>query len=196
VVAELVHQHGHQLVLRQSTGCVVLHDPAGDRDDRPALWTAFDDSARRAAEQGHPELGAMGTAADAAQHAHEQAWHTLMEARRQREDQLARFGTLAGLPDPAGRLADTNRDIAATHKDLAAAQARIAHLKADPAVLSQPPDWLAQERAAWRARCNADRQRESATPRPADPTPGVPRPQPQYLGLSAGRPGADPGVER
>lgn len=31
-MAQLVHQHGHQLVLRQSTALVVLHRPAGDRD--------------------------------------------------------------------------------------------------------------------------------------------------------------------
>jgi len=32
VVAELVHQHGHQLSFREATGWVFLHDPAGDRD--------------------------------------------------------------------------------------------------------------------------------------------------------------------
>jgi hypothetical protein len=36
VMAQFVHQQGHQLVLRQSTGSVVLQDPAGDRDAAPA----------------------------------------------------------------------------------------------------------------------------------------------------------------
>jgi hypothetical protein len=31
-MAELVHLHGHQQVLRQPTGFVVLQDAAGDRD--------------------------------------------------------------------------------------------------------------------------------------------------------------------
>jgi len=32
VVAQLVHQHGHQLAFRQATGYAILHDPAGHRD--------------------------------------------------------------------------------------------------------------------------------------------------------------------
>jgi exodeoxyribonuclease V alpha subunit len=169
---------------------------AGWFDDRPALRTAFDDSTRRAAEHGHPELAASRAFADAARNEHDEAWRALREARRQHENRLARFGAVAFTPDPATQLADADRDLAATRHELAAAQARIAHLKADPAILSQPADWLVQERANWRVRRNADRQRQSGTRRPADPTPGVPRPQPHYRGLCTRLPGADPGVGR
>jgi exodeoxyribonuclease V alpha subunit len=164
---------------------------AGWFDDRPAIWTAFDDSAGRAAEQGHPELAASRASADAARHEHDEAWHALKEVRRQHENRMARFGAVAFTPDPAARLADTDRDMTATHKELAAAQARIAQFRAEPAVLSQPPERLAQERDVWRARRDAERtQPESATPRPTDPTPGVTRPQPEPLELSAGRSGS------
>jgi hypothetical protein len=169
---------------------------AGWFDDRPAIWTAFDDSARRAAEHGHPEVAASRASADTARHEHDQAWHALREVRRQHENRLARFGAVAFTPDPAARLADVDRDITATRHELADAQARIARLKADSAILSQPPDRLVQERAAWRARRNADRQGESGTRRAANPRPSVPLPQPQYRGLSTGRSGADPGVAR
>jgi exodeoxyribonuclease V alpha subunit len=170
---------------------------AGWFDDRPALWTAFDVAGHRAAERPYPEHAELRAAANAAQHEHEQARRTLANDRRQREDRLARFGTLAGPPDPAGLLVDTNRDIAATKHALAGAQARIAHLTGEPAILSQPPDRLAQERDGWRARRDAARtQRPSATPRPADPAPGLPGPHPQYRALSAGRPGDGPGVGR
>jgi hypothetical protein len=129
-------------------------------DDRPALWTAFDDSARRTAEHCHPELAASRASADAARHEQDEARHALREVRRQHDNRLARFGAVAFTPNPAARLADADRDLAATRHELAAAQERIAHLKADPAILSQPPDRLSQERDVWRARRNADRQRQ------------------------------------
>jgi exodeoxyribonuclease V alpha subunit len=170
---------------------------AGWFDDRPALWAALDASARGAAEHGHPELAALRAAADAARHEHEQARRALAEDRRQRHELLAHLGALAGTPAPAGRLIDTHRDIAARLHELAAAQARIALLTGEPSILSLPPDRLAQERDRWWARRNAARtQRTSATPRPADPTPGLPGPHPQSRGLSAGRPGDAPGFGR
>jgi conjugative relaxase-like TrwC/TraI family protein len=170
---------------------------AGWFDDRPALWTAFDTAGRRAAGQAHPEHAELRAAADAAQHEHAHARSVLREARRQHEDRLAPFGALAWTPDPAGRLADADRDIAATHHELAAARARIVHLKGEPAILTQPAGRLAQERDAWRAKRDAARTlRPPATLRPIDPALGVSSRQPQYRGLSAGRPGDAPGVGR
>lgn len=169
---------------------------AGWFDDRPALWTALDGAGRRRAERSHPELAPLRTAADAARHEHERVRLALAEDRRQREDQLAGCGALASSPDPAGRLADVDRDIVATNQ-VAAAQARVAQLAGEPAILSQPPGRLAQERDGWWARRDAARtQRPSATPRPVEPAPGLPGPRPQYRALSAGRPGDAPGVGR
>jgi hypothetical protein len=83
---------------------------------------------------------------------------------------VARFGRVADSPDPAARLADVDREITAARTALAAAQARIAQLTGEPALLGQPPDRIARERDAWRARHTADRQqRPPAPPRPPDP---------------------------
>lgn len=58
-------------------------------DDRPALWTAFDDSARRAADHDHPEHAQLRATALAARQAHDQAQRALAEARRERDVRLA-----------------------------------------------------------------------------------------------------------
>ncbi len=123
---------------------------AGWFDDRPALWAAFATAARHAAEDSHPEYAAVRTTVDAAQHAHEQARQALAEARRQRDAQLAGFGAVAWTPDPAGRLADLDRNIAADQRELVSARARIAQLQAEPTLAAQPADRLAAERDAWR----------------------------------------------
>ncbi len=121
---------------------------AGWFHDRPAIWAAVDTAARRAAEGAHPEYAELRAAVDAAQHAHEQARQALAEARRQRDEQLAGFGAVAWTPDPAGRLADLDRNIAADQRELVAARARIAQLQAEPTLAAQPADRLAAERDA------------------------------------------------
>ncbi len=92
-------------------------------DDRPALATAFGAAARRAAEHAHPEHAVLRAAADAARYEHEQARHALADAERRRDDELGGFGALGRTPDPAGRLADLDRDIAADQHGLATARA-------------------------------------------------------------------------
>ncbi|WP_091547950.1 MobF family relaxase [Modestobacter sp. DSM 44400] len=170
---------------------------AGWFDDRSALWTAFDVSARRAAEHGHPELAALSSAADAARHPHEQARHALSEGRRRHEERPTRFGALVSISDPAARLADADGDIAATHHELVAVRARIVQLKAEPAILTLPSDRLAQERHAWRGRRDAERnERQPITRRPTAPAPAVSRPQPERLRLSVGRAAPGPHLGR
>jgi hypothetical protein len=134
-----------------------LAQVAGRFDDRPVLRAAFDAAAHRAAEAAHPEHAALHTAADATAHAHEQAQGALAEARRRRDDQLAPFGALGRTPDRAARLAELDRDIATTKDELSAAQAHVGQLSAAPAILAQPADRLAQERAVWRVRRDAER---------------------------------------
>jgi exodeoxyribonuclease V alpha subunit len=114
-------------------------------DDRPAIWAAFDTAARRTAEGAHPEYAALRAAVDAGQHGHEQARQALAEARRQGDEQLAGFGAVAWTPDPAGRLADLDRNIAADQRELVAARARIAQLQAEPSLAAQLTDRLAAE---------------------------------------------------
>jgi len=169
---------------------------AGWFDDRPALWAAFDVSARRTAERGHPEQAALRAAADAAQRAQQHARHTLAEVRRRHDDRLDHFGTLAWLSDPEVRLADVERDLTTTTQELSAVQARITQLSAEPAILAQPADRLTQERDPWRAlrddEGSARRARavQSTAPQPAI---RVPPPPPVSLGP---RPSAGPHIGR
>ncbi len=151
-------------------------------DDRPRLWTAFDSYARGHAEHAHPEHAPLRATAATDQENHRHAGAAVAAARRQHEDRLARFGALAWTPDPAERLADTDRDIAATHTELAAVRARISRLMAEPALLAQPADRLVHERDPWRAdqdadptttpigrfRCWPPPSRVSCSPRPED----------------------------
>ncbi|GAB3320352.1 hypothetical protein GCM10027451_41100 [Geodermatophilus aquaeductus] len=139
---------------------------AGRFDDRPATWAAFDTAARRATEGAHPEYAELRAAVDAAQHAVEQARQALAEARRQRDEQLAGFGAVAWAPDPAGRLADLDRNIAADQRKLMAARVRIAQLQAEPALAAQSADRIARERDAWRV---AHRRPVQAIPRRSAP---------------------------
>jgi exodeoxyribonuclease V alpha subunit len=134
-------------------------------DDRPALWRSFDTSARRAAEQQHPEHPALHTAAEAARRAGEQAQAALAEAQRRRAERLDPLGPIAWAPDPAGRLTDLERSVTTTRHELAATRARIADLQADPAFVGQPPDRLTAARDAWRAHYDTEQhQRRAVAP--------------------------------
>jgi thymidine kinase len=174
-----------------------LAQVANGSDDRPSLAVALSAAARRAAQQAHPEDAALRAAADAARHEHERARRALAEAGRRRDDELGRFGALGRTPDPAGRLAEFDRDIDANQRGLAAAWARIARLEAEPALVGQPADRLAAERDAWRAAPDADGHRRAPLPpRPTARPSGVPRPQPERPGLSVDRWGTAPGFGR
>jgi hypothetical protein len=170
---------------------------AGWFDDRPALWQAFNASARQAAEQAHPAHAQLRAAADAARHAHEQARRSVTEAGRRRDERLDPFGPVAWTADPAGRLTDLDRDIAATRQVLTDTHARIATLTAEPALLGQPADRLTREREAWRTRRSAGTHYDgSRRPRPTAPVPGVPRPETERLGPALARRGTAPSVGR
>jgi exodeoxyribonuclease V alpha subunit len=146
-----------------------LAQVAGWFDDRPALWRTLDASAHRAAEQ----------------------------ARLRRDKRLDPFGPAAWTPDPAGRLADLQRDIATTRQELTDARTRIATLTAEPALRTQRPDRLTREREAWRTRRTASPdQRGSTNLGPTGPVSGVPRPEEERLGPSLARRGTAPGVGR
>jgi hypothetical protein len=147
-------------------------------DDRPALWRAFDTTARLAAEAALPEHAGLRAAAEAASRAGEQAQAALTDAQRRRRERLAPLGPIAWTPDPAGSLADFEGYVVTARQELAAARARIADLRADPALLCRSPDRLPAARDAWRARYAAEKQqRPAVTPYPAGYPAGVPRPE-------------------
>jgi hypothetical protein len=167
-------------------------------DDRPALATAFGAVARRAAEHAHPEHAVLRAAADTGRHEHEQARQALTDAERRRNDEMGWFGALGRTPDPAGRLADLDRDIAADQHGLATARARIAQLQDLPALAGQPADRLAAEHAAWRAARDAERHlARSSSRRPVASAVDIGGPQlRQHHGLSAGSRGVGPSLGR
>jgi exodeoxyribonuclease V alpha subunit len=167
-------------------------------DDRPALATAFGAAARRAAEHAHPEHAVLRAAADTARREHEQARHALAEAERRRNDEMGRFGALGRTPDPAGRLADLDRDIAANQHGLATARARIAQLQDLPALAGQPAQRLAAERDVWRADRDAEHHLiRSSSRRPVASAVDIGGRQLwHHHGLSAGSRGAGPSLGR
>ncbi|WP_138731546.1 MobF family relaxase [Modestobacter excelsi] len=167
-----------------------IAEHADSFDDRAALWRAFDDAARRGAEGAHPEQAALRSAAATARNAHARATRARGEGRRERDEMVARFGRVAHTPDPAAKLVEVDREITAAGCDLAATRARIEHLTGEPAFRGQPPDRIVRERDAWRARRDADRNRDRHSP-------GTPRPPDPYVldrSRSAGRSG--PGLGR
>jgi hypothetical protein len=165
-------------------------------DDRPALWRAFDTTARRAAAQQHPEQPGLRATAQVARRGGEQAQVALAEAQRRRAERLDPLGPLAWAPDPAGRLTALERSVATTAHELAAARARVADLRADPAFAGQPPDRLSAARDAWRAHYEADRQqRRAGTPGPAGYPAPVPRPESERHGPRPAR-GVTPSLGR
>lgn len=101
-------------------------------DDQPALWTALDTSAQRAAEAAHPEHGVQGASADARQQ-YEQARSALAEAHRQRDQRLRGLERAAWAPEPEpeARIAELDRGVAATRQELTDARSRIATLRAE-----------------------------------------------------------------
>jgi exodeoxyribonuclease V alpha subunit len=152
-------------------------------DDRPALWRAFDASARRAAEREHPEHAGLRAAAEAAVRAGEQAQAALTGAHRRRRERLASLGPLAFTSDPAGSLADFEGYVITARDELAGARARIADLRADPALLGRSPDRLTAARDAWRARYEAEQQqRPAVTPGPSGHAEAVSRPESERHG--------------
>jgi hypothetical protein len=165
--------------------------------DNPRLWAALDASARRHAEDAHPEHARLRAAEAAAQAAHDDACRALDDTRRQHEGQLARFGRLAWASDPGAQLDDAEREVTTTREKLAVVRASIARLTAEPALRGQPADRLSQERDRWRARRDA----EINGSRPTAPPPirsriPVRSPAPEPIPLRARHPDHGRGIGR
>ncbi len=185
---------------------------AGWFDDRPALWEAFDASARRPAEHAHPEHAQLCARRRRRPERARAGPARLAEAGRRRDERLDPFGPVAWTPDPAGRLADLQRDIAATRQELTDTRARIATLTAEPALLApaaptgSPANARPGAHGARRARParigdargRPPRSRPSHGPRPSAsgrPSPGVAPPQASADEWAASA-GADRGPEQ
>uniref|UniRef100_UPI00192E665F hypothetical protein n=1 Tax=Segeticoccus rhizosphaerae TaxID=1104777 RepID=UPI00192E665F len=171
--------------------------PAGTR-----LHDALTGSARRLAEAEHPEHAQQSAAATAAQTRAEHARDAYQDELRSDSLDLARFGHLAHIHDPADRLDRTAHQVDQLTADLQRARSRVHALECEPALRGQPPDLLQTQRAAWKSQYEHDReaQREQVRARAAAQARQGPRrparPEPGAPGWPTMRPDPAPGISR
>ena len=121
---------------------------AGGYDD-PSLGRAITAYARALAEDAHPDHTPAQAAAHAARHTAERALDVYDKSCTHHPAKLAGYGNLAWLPDPAGRLAQSQLDVAELTDQLRAAQGRVRAALAEPAVRSLPQECIETERERW-----------------------------------------------
>ena len=131
-------------------------------NDDPSLGQAITDHARALAEGAHPEHAPAQAAAQAAHHTAAQALDAHQKARTHYPAELAGHGDLAWLPDPAGRLAQSQWDVAELTDQLQAAQVRVRAALAEPAIRSLPQERIEIERERWATEPQEQPQEESS----------------------------------
>jgi hypothetical protein len=120
-------------------------------DDTPRHHAHFDDYARTAAEQGHPEYWTVRQSAHDAREAERAALQTLRQTQQHYSIALRHYGALGHADDPAGRLADAERAIAVDETTLANARDRLAALRAEPTLRAKPAEVVDVTHAEWTA---------------------------------------------
>ncbi len=141
--------------------------------DGPGLGQAITAYARTVAEGAHPDhTPAQATAqatAQAAARTAEQALEAYNNTRTHYPGELARYGNLAYIRDPAGHLAEAELDVAELTDHLRAAHAAVRAALAEPAVRSLTPERIETERQRWAT----DRQEQTQEERRASNAPVV-----------------------
>ena len=117
--------------------------------DDPSLGQAITAYARTLAEDAHPDHAPAQAGAHAADQTAAQARDAYEKARTSYPAELAGYGNLAWLPDPAGHLEETKLDVAEPTDQLQAAQGRVRAALAEPAVRSLPQERIGTERERW-----------------------------------------------
>jgi len=120
-------------------------------DDTPRHHEHFDDYARVAAEQAHPDYLAVRQAADDAREHERTTLQTVRQTEQHYSIALQHYGALGHADDPAGRLADVERAIAVDETTLANARGRIAALRAEPTLRAKPGEVVDLAQADWAA---------------------------------------------
>jgi exodeoxyribonuclease V alpha subunit len=169
---------------------------AAAADDRPRLLAGFAEHARRHAEAAHPEHSRLTAAADAAQAVHDRALRSLTQARREREDRLARVGATGPAGDLQAQLDHAERDAEAMHRKLTGARTRVEQLLAEPALLNRSGDRLGRERDRWRTSHDLEVSLRRPTNVPAEARCGIRPPRPEDVRLLAPHRGTPSGPPR
>ena len=117
--------------------------------DDPSLGQAITAYARKVAEGAHPDHAPAQAAAHAARQTAERALDAYDKTCTHYPAELAAYGNLAWLPDPADRLGQSQRDVAELTDQLRAAQGRVRAALAEPAVRSLPQECIETERERW-----------------------------------------------
>jgi exodeoxyribonuclease V alpha subunit len=127
-------------------------------DDTPRHYRVFEQYARIAAEQCHPDYDVARLAAQHAGEAKTAARHQLRAAEQHYSVALQHYGSLGHVDNPAERLAAAEDAVVAEKGTLTTARNRIAALRAEPTLRAQPPEVLELSRAEWAA----DREHRAA----------------------------------
>ena len=169
---------------------------AAAADDRPRLLAGFAQHARRHAEAAHPEHSRLTAAADAAQAVHDRTIRSLTQARREREERLARVDAAGPAGDLQAQLHRAERDAKGMHRELTVARTRVEQLLAEPALLNQPGDRLGRERDRWRTSHDLKVSLRRPTNEPTKARCGIRPPRPEDVRLLAPHPGTPFGPPR
>jgi exodeoxyribonuclease V alpha subunit len=127
-------------------------------DDTPRHHRSFEQSARAAAEQSHPDYAAARQAARHAGESKTAAWHELRATEQHYSMALQHYGSLGPVDNPAERLAAAENAVVAETATLTTAQKRITALRAEPTLRAQPPEVIELSRNEWAA----DREHRAA----------------------------------
>ncbi len=169
---------------------------AAAADDRPRLLAGFAEHARRHAEAAHPEHSRLTAAADAAQAVHDRTLRSLTQARREREDRLARVDAAGPAGDVQAQLDHAERNAETMHRELTVARTQVEQLLAEPALLNQPGDRLGREHDRWRISHDLEVSLRRPANEPAKARCGIRPPSPEDFRLFARHPGTPMGPPR
>jgi hypothetical protein len=149
-------------------------------DDTPRHHRAFEQYARTAAEQSHPDYDVARQAAQHAAEAKTATWQELRATEQRYSMALQHYGSFGHVDNPGERLESAEEAVAAEKANLTSAQNRVAALRAEPTLRVQPPEVLEVSRAEWvadrdraaawrnlRAAAQAERERAAIGPRGA-----------------------------
>ena len=128
--------------------------------DDPNLGQKITAHARTVAEGARPDHAPAQAAAQAARHAAARALDAYNKTCTHYPAELASHGNLAYLPDPAGHLAESQRDVAELTDQLRAARGLVRAALTEPAVRSLPQERIETERERWATDCCEQSQEE------------------------------------
>jgi len=130
--------------------------------DDPNLGQAITAYARTLAEDAHPDHTPAQAAAHAAHQTAARALDAYDKTCTHYPAELADHRNLTWLPDPAGRLAQSQREVAELTDQLHAAHGRVRAALAEPAVRSLPQERIETEHERWATESQQQHREEPA----------------------------------